>query len=222
MKTFNDIMQYLKPFEDKLIQVASYSDVLGSQKCVIIFEAIPQNYLELFKPLSRHLRLKRMPLPLVIDRMFIKTSLDSYPLEFIDMGSLYHNHFCREDIISSMSYEPNDVRLQIERELKSKMLHTRMAALQSSGHKAIITRILKQSILAIMPALKGYLFLTGRGIPNELSEILTAMESATMLKLGLLNDLIQKKRSEEADVYAYLELLDKLQNLVDGMGNAQK
>lgn len=215
MKTYNDLMPLLKPYEQQLLQVISYADAFGEQQCVIIFDKEPESFISAFAPIRKHLRHKKLPLPLIIDKDFVQSSLDSYPLEFLDMSSQYHNLFNREDVLAGLHFDKEDVRLQTERELKSKLLLTRMAVLDNPAHNRHISNVVHQSIRAIIPALKGILFLSGKGIPNNLPELSQSVAQTTGIDLGLLEVLINRKKLTLDELSSYLNLLRKLLATVD-------
>lgn len=217
MKTFNQLMPLLKPWEANLLQVVTYADALGEQQCVMIFDKEPENFIPGFAPIRRHLRLKRLPMPLIIDKSFVSNSLDSYPLEFLNISSQYHNLFNREDILANLHFERSDVRLQTERELKSKLLLTRMAALENPGNARYLSLVIRQSISAIVPALKGILFLYGKGIPGNIAELCSSVSGTTNINLSLMQELVYSKRVTLDNLKAYLSILEQLLAIVEGI-----
>ena len=62
--------------------------------------------------------------PLFIARGYIQQSLDTFPLEFLNISSSYQLVF-GDDILENIEFKAEDVRTQCERELKGKLLHLR-------------------------------------------------------------------------------------------------
>jgi hypothetical protein len=58
--------------------------------------------------------------PLFLTRSDLSSSLDSYPIEFLNMKNRYRLVY-GEDVLQKLSFNPLAVRLQIERELKGKL-----------------------------------------------------------------------------------------------------
>lgn len=210
MKTYNDIMKVLKPLEQELLQVATYLEPDGSQNCVIIMDNDPTRFVETLKPLSSFARGKRLPYPLIIDRSFLMSSRDSYPLELLNFSHQYTNLYSREDLLKVLSFDKQDMRLQMERELKSKLLLTRMAILEGRKSEGELNRIIRRSILAICPVLKGFLYLSGAGIPSSFDNLLTNCQQILSLNLAILKACLEEKRSTLNTAVDYLALINAL------------
>ncbi len=208
-------MKILKPLEQELLQVATYTEPDGSLNCVIIMENDPALFVAALKPLSSFAHGKRLPYPLIIDRKFLLSSRDSYPLELLNFSHQYTNLHSREDLLKGLSFDKQDMRLQMERELKSKLLLTRMAILEGRKSEGELNRIIRRSILAICPVLKGFLYLKGAGIPGKFSEILSSCEQLLSLNLSLLTACLRDKKSTLSTAIDYLALLDTLLNKLD-------
>lgn len=215
MKNFNDIMTVLIECEANLLQVASYANAAGDQECVIIFNTDPVDLFALLKSLRRHVKLRRLPMPLVVTREFVLSALDSYPLEFLNISTQYQNLHCKQDLLAELKYEKSDMRLQIERELKSKWLLTRMAILESSHSSSKLSRLLRISVNSLFPALKGISYLAGRGVPSARNEIISNASQITGLDLSIFSTLSESKQSTQEDVTRYLSVLQQLDIALD-------
>ena len=215
MKNFNDIMTVLIECEANLLQVASYTNATGDQECVIIFNTDPADLFTLLKSLRRHVRLRRLLMPLVVTREFVLSALDSYPLEFLNISTQYQNLFCKQDLLAELKYEKSDMRLQIERELKSKWLLTRMAILESSHSSRKLSQLLRISVTSLFPALKGISYLAGRGVPSARNEIINNASQITGLDLSIISTLSESKQSTQEDVTRYLSVLQQLDFALD-------
>ena len=62
---------------------------------------------------------KNVSVPLVMTDSYIRSSLDSYPLEFLNMKSRYECVYGK-DVLKDLSFPKDDLRLQCEREIKVK------------------------------------------------------------------------------------------------------
>lgn len=123
---------------------------------------------------------KRFSKPLFMDKEYISTSCDSYPMEFLDMKE-HHVVLAGEDVLSSVSPEINDLRLQVERELKGKWLHLIDEfpfACKNQKHLFQLTDI---SLKAFIPLFRALLKLKGVPIPTARKELFPAVESAYSL-----------------------------------------
>ena len=154
------------------LQIAAYS----RNRWVIVFPEDVDNFLGAFHPLDQVLRKHKAPVPLVVTLDFIKSSLDSYPLEFLDIQSEYTSLFHVEDILGSMHFNKNDVRLQIEREIKGKWLLTRQAAIQHPRLNKHLFSVLKESFTSLLPVFKGFCYLQGQSIPKDIELLIVCLE----------------------------------------------
>lgn len=65
---------------------------------------------------------KRCSRPIFMDREYIKSSLDAFPIEFLAMKAGYAV-ISGEDVLKDIPIDDRDLQIQVERELKGKWLH---------------------------------------------------------------------------------------------------
>lgn len=217
MKTFTGILEQIIPLKANLLQVAEYADPIGKLHCIVIFDKDPEDLMQSMKKLRLWCAKNRLDFPLVVDREFIESSQDSYPLELLSFSHHYRNILNTKDLLSSLKLEKADVRLQMERELKSKWLLTRMALLEQTPTEAKIARIMKLSVSALLPVFKGFLYLSGTGIPRDLMSLLEQTQKVTGIDLSLLHSLTTLKRADLQTATAYLALISVLLKHLDGI-----
>ncbi len=211
---YSSVMKALQGLTADLLQVATYNS--PSPRCVIILEKDPPNLLENLEPLRDFCHKKRLPFPLLINRQFVLSSLDSYPLEFLDIvSSGYHNLLAREDMLAELKFAAADMRLQMERELKSKWLYTRLSVLEQKQKPRALAETLQVSINAIVPVLKGFCYLGDRVIPKNLPELTAQVAEITRLNLSLLNSWVQLEKADNYIIKNYLEILHSLTTALD-------
>ncbi len=213
---YSSVMKALQGFEANIIQVASYSN--PNPRCVIILDTDPPYLLESLGALRDYCRKHRLPFPLLVNREFVLSSLDSYPLEFLDIvSSSYKNLLCREDILSGLNFAAKDLRLQMERELKGKWLHTRLAVLEQQQKPKLLAETLKVSILSILPVLKGFCYLGDRIIPQDTDALCAQVADITKLNLSLINSWLMVDKADIYIIKNYLEILQGLLTYLDTM-----
>lgn len=103
---------------------------------------------------------KRIAPPLVLSQEEISHSLDSFPLEFLNMR-LSHRTFHGPDPLAGLEIAPADLRLQCERELRGKLLLLREAVISSAGREDELRLTALDSIKAFVAIFRGVLFLLG-------------------------------------------------------------
>lgn len=206
-----------KEFEAKLVQIAIYDLHTGNEKCLIILDEDPIPFFEQMQAIVSFCKKHRLPLPLIIHREFLRYSLDSYPLEFINIASDYLNIFEKEDLLKGLQFDIRDVRLQMEREFKSKWLHTRQMLLESGNSTKAMHGIISMSLKAILPILKGLFFLKGISLPKAPELIFQQSNDMTEFDISIIKKLdgISPKELSKDMVIQYLKVLEQLTNLME-------
>jgi hypothetical protein len=175
----------------QVVQIVSYS----RNRWMLVFEDEPDNFISTFHPLSVIIRKYKLFTPLIVSRRFILTSLDSYPLEFLDIQSDYTNLYAAEDIIADLQFEKTDVRLQIERELKSKWLLTRVTALNFNRKALALFTLLKESFTSLLPVFKGFCHLNGVNIPKDTVLLIDQLEEVLHTDIKVLKYISSQEKA---------------------------
>lgn len=98
--------------------------------------------------------------PLIVDRDFLSSSTDSYPLEILGMMAAYRV-IRGSDPFGGLRVDPGDVRVQVEREIKAKELLMRRSYLESCGKERHLRSVLAAAAPAVEAILRGMLFWVG-------------------------------------------------------------
>ena len=217
---YNGILNSLEAVKDTLLQVCVYKDILGGYGALVVLEDEPDQHLERLAGLAQYARKKALMLPLIVTRSFIASSLDSYPLEFINIiSSDKENLMCKEDLLTNLQFSKADVRLQMEREFKSKWLLTRQSTLEAAGRSRHLRETMRMSIRAVIPAIKGFFFLAGHPYPHTLDQLLDQAELITGIDLKILGTGLKEQNIGTNDIQRYLIIL---QRLIDFMESYQE
>lgn len=122
-------------------------------------------------------RKSAVALPLFLTDSYISGSLDSYPIEFLNIKSRYQLVY-GEDMLAPLSFDHKHIRLQIERELRGKLLHLRGGWLTTEGKPKKIRELIGISLTSFISLFSALLYLKGIDIPEEKREIITAAGDA--------------------------------------------
>lgn len=212
MKTarYDDLMSTLRELKDNLLQVAVYTGYDKAERAVLIFEDDPPAFFEALQPLVRLIRKRRLPEPLIVNRVFVESSLDSYPLEFLNMLTSYRNLLANTDILKGLSFAKADLRLQMERELKSKWLLTRQALLENPFKLPLVRDVILRSRTALHPVLKGFFALVDEPVPKELDHAVEGAERISGCELSHFGYPITGIQ----DATRYINMLERLMTRV--------
>ena len=167
---------------------------------------------------------KKIATPLFLTRDYIARSLDTFPLEFMNMRSTYHV-IEGEDVLEGLSFDHADIRSQCERELKGKLLHLRAEYLIIRGQSRELMNLVGRSLETFRMVFIGALTLKGEDVPVDTDMLLGAVAAAFELDDSLFKKLTGIIRNEikldvtEADKLfdLYVEELDSLAHAIDDL-----
>ena len=131
--------------------------------------------------------------PLVLTRTYVDSSLDTFPLEFLNMKEANSLIF-GEDILTELEINNDHLRLQIERELKSKLLSLRQGYMETLGSRDGIQNLISISLPAFTAIFRGTLYV--KNVAAEKSDSLKVfklIEKTFELRKGLFKDLYDIK-----------------------------
>lgn len=167
--------------------------------------------------------------PLFLTQDFINESLDTFPLEFIEMKSSYDVLF-GVDVLGGLEFAPEDIRRQCERELKGKLIHLRSEYLNHRENTKKLRDLVSRSLKTFRPLFQGAVFLETGIIPLGTNEITDSLSKYYGLDKSLFDNLRAFERGElklkyeEADKLfdIYVEELDKLSEAVNNLNAAEE
>jgi predicted nucleotidyltransferase len=160
------------------------------------------------------------PLVFTYDR-FLKSD-DIYPIEFLDMKD--HNKvLAGEDVLKKMKIKSGNLRLEIERELKSKLIRLRQAYLMTGGKPAEVKKLMRDSVSTFIILFKAILRLYGKKVPAKKSEVIGVTSKLLKLNGLLFAEILTLKEGRdafgngeaEARFGAYMDEIEKVNALID-------
>jgi hypothetical protein len=114
---------------------------------------------------------KRVAVPLFLTREYIASSLDSFPIEFLNMQRHYKVVY-GEDVLAPLEIPRENLRLQCEEQLKGKLLHLRKAFLTTTGKRKALQNLLSVTVPTFVSLFTAILTLAGAEPSATKSEIL--------------------------------------------------
>lgn len=121
--------------------------------------------------IARRKAKKGFALPLVLTENYIRSSLDVFPIEFLDI-QLFHDVLHGEDIFPGLTIEKEHLRLQAEREVKGKWVQLRQAALDRGGNTVAMRDLLAMSVPTWVSVFQAMLVIEGTEVPADKREVL--------------------------------------------------
>ncbi len=216
---------YARIFADDLVSIVLYGSAASSDyqpgrsdiNLMIVLTEQGIDHLEQALPLVEKWRKKQVAVPLFLTPHYVRSSVDVFPLEYLD---LQHRHVLvhGRDILSDLSFDPEHIRLQCEREIKGKLLLLREAFLRAGGKKRELVEVISSSLQSFMAIFKGLLFLKNQDLPDSNREIISAACTSCHLKGDLFLHLLDvrqgRSRPDEAQTRKlFLDYLKEVKSL---------
>lgn len=122
-------------------------------------------------------RRRKVAIPLFMTRAGLAGSLDSYPVEILNMRRSRRVVF-GEDVLADLEPSPHHIRLQLERELRGKLLHLRSGYLATEGSVRRLRELIGLSLTAFVSLLAALLHIKGQEIPADKRAVIGAAGEA--------------------------------------------
>ena len=108
---------------------------------VIVLRQISPPFLRKATPRIRRWQQRGIATPLFLDPDFLRSSLDVFPIEFLDMQE-QHRVLFGSDLLAGLRIDRANLRLQCEQEIKGKLLRLRQTYVESSASPAALEQVL--------------------------------------------------------------------------------
>jgi hypothetical protein len=154
--------------------------------------------------------------PLVMTPDYLRASLDSFPLELLEIQQTGRLVF-GQDYFELLRFERRHMRLQCERELKSIKLHLRQGLLESAGRRHILDRFCQDTALRTVRVLRGWLHIHNH-VPTDQRAINIVMRAAMALNcpLSMLEQAVTSPPLFDSQMLAQLYAeIKQISNIVD-------
>jgi predicted nucleotidyltransferase len=176
-----------------------------------------------FKVVSKW-RKRNVNIPLFLTKSYITSSLDTFPIEFLNMKMNYKLVF-GEDLLANLSFEKGDLRVQCERELKSKLLHLRKGYLETSQRAVNMRLLIAHSIPAFIAIFRALLYIKDIEVPAKREETVYRVCEEFDLDHRLFSTLLSVKDKGEKSskgeinwlIHRYISEVRRLSSIVDKM-----
>lgn len=129
--------------------------------------------------------------PIIMTPRFIEASLDTFPLELLEIHQAHITVFGDEHF-DNLSFDDKNIRLQCERELKAMLVGMRQGLLASGGKDKFVGALELDVGEGLMRTLRGLLWLKGEREVKAAREVLASVEKlASRELLGVRSSIDQ-------------------------------
>jgi len=163
----------------------------------------------------RRWRKRNVAIPLFMTRSFLAGSQDSYPVEFLNMKRHYRV-VTGEDVLAPLAFSPQHIRLQLERELRGKLLHLRSGYLVTEGKAGKIRDLIGASLTAFVSLFSALLSLKKLEIPHGKRDIIAGAGAAFGFDAAVFLKCEEIRR--KADHFSSAEVQTVFKDYLRGVG----
>ena len=224
---------YKSLFGDDLVSIILYGSATGQDfqpgksdiNFMIVLTEDGIEHLDQAFDVVNKWRKRGVAVPLFLTEEYVKTSLDVFPIEYLNFQNNYVQVFGK-DILKDLEFSSEFLRLQCEREIKGKLLLLREAFLETSGKGKALKGLIIQALPALMAIFEALLHLKRIAVPKERREIVRAMADIFDLEQGVFEGLldIKEEKSKISDKESLnlfkgcLKEMRKLSKLINALG----
>ena len=165
---------------------------------------------------------KKIAAPLFLTKDYINSSLDVFPIEFLDMKE---NHILLygEDVLSGLEIKGEHIRLFCEQQIKGKLIRIRQAYLEIGQKRKGMETLLKESLGSLIPIFRNLIRLKGKQPPiNKIETIrqfcqMFGLEENVFLPIYKDSTNDEKIANQEVVIFLerYLSQIEKLSGMID-------
>lgn len=223
---------YHKIFGKDLVSLILYGSAAGGSyvkgksdlNLLVVLTPESVNNLDGVLSLVKRWKKSRVAIPWIMTKQFIVNSLDCYPIEFLNMKNS-HILIYGEDVLAPLTFKPEDLRLQIERELKGKLVLLRQEYLASEGNSRQLRQLISRSLTAFVSIFNALLYLKQESAPQRRRETIKEMTGLFTFDADVFLNCIDIKESvdkfsgeEILDIFKkYLREVENICNIVDAL-----
>ena len=175
---------------------SEYVEGRSNINCLVLLKEVTPDELRKCAAQLQEWHKQGISTPLFVDPAYVRSSIDVFPVEFLDMKQRYRVLY-GQDFLQELEPKLERLRFQCEQELKGKMLRLRQLYLEASQTENRLVALLVKSTSSFMVLFRALLHLQGTPAPQSMNEILVALS-----RLGLRTEAIERvhtlRRKESA------------------------
>lgn len=164
---------------------------------------------------------KRVTIPLLMTESYILSSLDTFPIEFLNF-KLHHKLLFGKDILSNLEISDSYLRLKCEEQVKSKLLHLRERFLHTLGKKYLMHELIYQTVPTLASIFSGLVVLKGARVPNSNEDIFLETARLYGLSESVFRRVIDVRKGMKMTrndllfvLESYISEMEQLSDIVD-------
>lgn len=196
---------------------ADYSDI--NILCVVDDVSAP--VLEKLAPVINAWTKKKYPAPLIFSHTELKQSTDVFAIEMLDIQQR-HRVLYGEDIFTGMNIPMDRHRVQLEHELRTKLLTLRQSYVQAVGDDKRIRRLMLDSVSTFSTLFRHTLIAMGEQPAPHRAENIKRLAEKIKFNPGVFLKLLQvrERKANESEIpaaSAFAQYLDGINTVIQAV-----
>jgi hypothetical protein len=224
------VSDYQKAFGSDLLSIILYGSGARGEyipkksdlNFMIVLSENGMNRLSKAIPLVSKWHKQRVSTPLFLTPASIASSLDTFPVEFLNIKAAYTLVY-GDDCLKNLTFDKRYVRLQCEREVKGKLVQLRKHFLETAENGRKAEALISASLPTFFSLFQAISFLKDKGPIVERQVLIKTVVQETGLNQDLFLELlsIRDRRKKLASrqviplMEKYIEEIEKLSNFLD-------
>jgi len=188
--------------------IQDYNENLSDINSLVLLHNMDLQFITYLAPLGKKYGKKRIAAPLVMTPEYITCSLDAFPIEFLDF-KLVHKTIYGADVLQDVQIAAPELRLQCEREIKSKLIRVRQGFISSLGKKEQLSKSLIGSITGSMALFRAIITLLGKEPPIQRADVIQVFVHEAKLETDIFEKLLKLKanliKPSEQELHVFFE-----------------
>jgi len=201
-----------------------YDEKLSDINSLVLLHNMDLEFITYLAPLGKKYGKKRIAAPLVMTPEYIGRSQNAFPIEFLDF-KLIHKTIYGLDVLNDLQIAAPELRLQCEREIKTKLIRVRQGYISSLGKKNQLSASLVRSITGSMALFRAIITLLGEEPPIQRMDVIRAFVHAVQLQTDIFENLLKLKANlikpgeHELRVFfaQYYRALESIEKIIDDL-----
>jgi len=184
-----------------------FHDKTSDVNSLVVLNNISFDFLRFLAPLGKQFGAKGVAAPLVMTPSYINESLDVFPMEFLEL-KMIHKVVYGKDILDTVAIETPLLRLQCEREIKTRLIGLRQGFISVLGDPEKIALMLARSITGCIPLFRAIIYIMGGTPPIEKIRVIEKLAELTKLKAEPFTEALALKQKSAKNRDAVLLLVE--------------
>jgi hypothetical protein len=160
--------------------------------------------------------------PLIMTPAYIAASCDAFPLELLEIQQLAAV-LIGEDHFAALRFDPDNVRLQSEREAKSGLIHLHQGLLSSAGKHRHLDELCRRVAERAVRVLRGVLYMASATMPRRSPEIAARAAEIAGLRFEALGEVLAGGQIRDLERFErFYSDLAALAEYIDGLASGRK